>query len=291
MHVVFKSGVLMKIRIVSISLFLTLLLLIRPLFAGFIEKTEYRINPNDILDIAVYEEPDLCRTVKVDLSGQINYPLLGNIPVAGSTAREVAGKITELLAKDYLVNPQIVEVVVKESAKISILGRVVKPGTYELKTCATVLEAIVQAGGFIDQADSSDIRLIRMKGDLKKTINIDLKNITSKYDKQANVALEPGDLVMIGGISQTETQIVLFGEVKKPGVYPYKKGMTVIEAVASAGGLTEMAAADGTRIIREKNNKREVIKVPLGSILRGGNKDKNIDLEPNDAIVVPQSFF
>ena len=66
----------MKIRIVSISLFLTLLLLIRPLFAGFIEKTEYRINPNDILDIAVYEEPDLCRTVKVDLSGQINYPLL-----------------------------------------------------------------------------------------------------------------------------------------------------------------------------------------------------------------------
>ena len=160
-----------------------------------------------------------------------------------------------------------------------------------MKTCATVLEAIVQAGGFIDQADSSDIRLIRMKGDLKKTINIDLKNITSKYDKQAKVALEPGDLVMIGGISQTETQIVLFGEVKKPGVYPYKKGMTVIEAVASAGGLTEMAAADGTRIISEKNNKREVIKVPLGSILRGGNKDKNIDLEPNDAIVVPQSFF
>ena len=130
-----------------------------------------------------------------------------------------------------------------------------------------------------------------MKGDGKETINVDVNNIIQENDKKTDISLEPGDLVLVGGLSQSSSQIILFGEVKRPGVYNYTVGMDIIEAIALAGGLTDVAAADSTKIIREKNGKREVIRIPLGSILKGGNQKQDINLEPNDTIVVPQSFF
>lgn len=276
-------------KAILISIFLVSFMLVRPLFSQQGADLDYRINPRDVLEISVYNEPDLKKVVKVDLDGTINLPLLGDVLVSGLTPREAAGKIAELLLQDYLVDPQV-DLVVKESARISVLGQVAKPGSFELKSSMTVLDAIVQAGGFVGPTSALEVRLVRIQGDSKETINIDIESMLDKHAKK-DVLLKAGDLVMVGGLSQASEQIVLFGEVKKPGVYPYKKGMTVIEAVALAGGFTDLASPDGTKIIREENNKRKVIRVPLGSILKGANREKVIVLEPNDAIVVPQSFF
>jgi len=279
----------MKKLVISL-IFLGVFLSANFIFSELEDGLGYRINPKDILEITVYEEPDLSKNFMVNLDGEIVYPLLGNIVVRGLTTEDVERKIAELLAKDYLVDPQV-SVLIKESVKISILGKVNKPGTYELKSSMTVLDAIISAGGFSIDANAKEVKIVRMKGEGKETINVDVDTIIKDSDRKSDISLEPGDLVLAGGLSQSSSQIILFGEVKRPGSYAYTTGMDIIEAIALAGGLTDIAAADSTKIIREKDGKRLTIKIPLGSILKGGNQNQDISIEPNDTIVVPQSFF
>jgi len=253
-------------------------------------RAGYRINPRDIIEISVYQEPDLTKTLIVNQAGVIVYPLLGNIVVSGLTAEELEKKITELLAADYLVSPQVI-VSIKESVKISVLGKVNRPGTYELKSNLTILSAIINAGGFNSDANPEEVQIVRLDKDSKVTIKVDVDSILKDREQKLDVPLEPEDLVLVGGLSQSDSQVIIFGEVKRPGTYKYTAGMDIIEALALAGGLTDVAAADGTKIMREKDGKRKVVRIPLGSILKGGKQNQDINLEPNDTIVVPQSFF
>jgi polysaccharide export outer membrane protein len=254
------------------------------------DSEEYRISTNDLLEISVYEEPDLAKTVRVDANGVISYPLLGSIKVNGFTAKELESKITGLLFQDYLVNPQV-SVFIKEYAKVSILGQVNKPGSYELKTSMTVMDAIALAGGFTVKTNAKDIKLVRIKGSNKETIGIDANEIVDKGHKEKDIRLEPGDLIIVGEISESSNFIVVLGQVRSPGRYAYKEGMSAIEAIALAGGLTDTAAANGTRIIRLKNGRKLNIRIPVASILNGGNRDKDVPLEAEDTVVVPESFF
>ncbi len=259
-------------------------------FAQNTKELEYRICANDLLDISVYSELDLTKTVRVTADGAISYPLLGNISVKGLTAKELETKITELLAADYLVNPQV-SVFIKEYAKISVLGQVRSPGAYELKTGLTVMDAIALAGGFTNQANALDVKLVRIKGNEKESISINANEVIAQGAKEKDIALEPGDLIVVGELSEASQYVLLLGRVRSPGRYVFKKGMTAIEAIALAGGLTETAAANGTKIIRTQNGEKTTIKVPVGSILQGGDKTNDVPLEPDDAIVVPESFF
>lgn len=251
---------------------------------------EYRISTNDLLEISVYQEPDLTKSVRVDANGLISYPLLGNIKVDGFTAKDLETKITGLLQQDYLVNPQV-SVFVKEYSKISVLGQVNRPGSYELKSGLTVMDAIALAGGFNVKSNAQDLKLVRKKGEQKETININANEIGSQGKKEKDLVLEPGDLIIVGELSELSAFIVVLGQVKAPGRYAFKEGMTTIEAIALAGGLTNIASANGTRIIRLKNGKKVNIRVPVASILSGRNKSKDVELESEDTIVVPESFF
>lgn len=251
---------------------------------------EYQVGFNDLLEIKVYEEPDLTKTVRVGADGAISYPLLGNILVKGLTPKEIEEKITELLGRDYLINPQV-SVFIKEHSKISVLGQVRLPGAYELKAGLTVLDAIALAGGFTEKSNPAEVKLVRTEGKDKETINIDATEIIEQGDREKNLLLAPGDLIIVGELSETSSYVVVLGQVKAPGRYIYKKGMAVVDAIALAGGLTETAAGNGTKVIRIKDGKKTVYPVPLSSILAGAGQDKNIALSPNDTIVVPESFF
>lgn len=253
------------------------------------EGKEYSISVNDLLEINVYQEPDLTKTVRVAVDGNISYPLLGSIQVKGLTAKELETKITNLLKEDFLVNPQV-SVFVKEHAKISVLGQVRKPGTYELMAGLTVMDAISLAGGFTEKANSTDIKLVRQRDNEKETISLNAEEIVEQGHKEQDVEVEAGDLIIVGGLSEASTFIVVLGQVKAPGKYPYKKGMTLVQAIALAGGLMDAAAPNGTRVIRMEDGKKKVIQVPLGSILRG-ERNRDVSLKEDDTIVVPESFF
>ncbi len=228
--------------------------------------------------------------MRVDAYGSITFPLIGSIMVKGLTAKELEEKITDLLSRDYLINPQV-SVFIKEYAKISILGQVAKPGAYELKSGLTVMDAIALGGGFTEKANVDSVKLVRLKGKDKVTIDIDVNEIVSKGHKEKDISLEPGDLVIVGELSESASFVVVLGQVKNPGRYNYKSGMTAIEAIAMAGGLTEIAAANGTNITRFKDGKKSSIRVPVASILSGSSRARDITLQPEDTIVVPESFF
>ncbi|HLD82816.1 MAG TPA: SLBB domain-containing protein [Candidatus Omnitrophota bacterium] len=247
------------------------------------DEKKYVISTNDLLEITVYGEPDLSTTVRVSQDGKITYPFLGNIQVAGLIVRDFEKKITDLLAQDYLVNPQVT-IFVKEYAKISILGEIKTPGSYEMKESLNLTQAIALAGGFTDTANTSAIKIIRSSGDRKETIIIDASQVEKDVPE---VEIKSNDTIII----EKYGRISIIGQVIRPGVYDFRQDLTVIEAISQAGGFTPTAAQNGTKIIRVEFGRKKVIAVPMGYIMKGEYTTKNILLKEGDTIVVPESFF
>jgi polysaccharide export outer membrane protein len=245
---------------------------------------EYVISPDDIIETTVYGEPDLSAVSRVSQDGTIIYPLLGNIMAAGLTVRELERNITELLAEDYLVSPQV-SVFIKEYGKISILGAIRTPGAYQAKERLTLTQVIALAGGFTEDANITNVKIIRagMRG--SDTMVVDVSQILDKA--MGDIEIKPKDTIMV----EEYGRFSITGQVMKPGLYKLKKDLTVTEAIIIAGGFTPAAAQNGTKLIREKDGQKTVVNVPVVSIAKSGDNSKDIMLQPGDAIVVPESFF
>lgn len=178
--------------------FLVLFAIIMPVANA--QETDYCIQSEDVLQITVYEQADLDVKARVSSKGEITYPLLGKVKVVGLTIGEIVDKITELLAADYLVSPQV-QVFISEYRikQISVLGSVKLPGKYDMykERETTVLEAIAMAGGFSDVASINNTRIIRNEDGEQKIILIRVTDITKKGNKDQDVALKPGDIIYV----------------------------------------------------------------------------------------------
>jgi polysaccharide biosynthesis/export protein len=247
-------------------------------------RSEYIISSEDLLEISVYGEADLNTEARVTREGTINYPLLGTIKASGLTARQLEKNITELLEKDYLVSPQVT-VAIKEYGKVSIIGEVKIPGSYQMKERLTLAQAIALAGGFTDEADLSRIKVIRTSGAKKETIIVDLDKILNKKALDFDVTAK--DTIIVSDFGSFS----IGGLVAKPGVYKLRKNFTVVDAISLAGGFGATAAPNGTKVIRIENGEKKVIIVPVARILRGDANSKDVILKPEDTVVVPESFF
>ena len=141
-------------------------------------KSEYRIGPTDVIDIAVYQLADLTRSVRVNSRGMISLPLLGPIKAAGKTVPELESEITQLLAEDFLQNPQVT-VFVKEytSQRITVEGAVNAPGIYPLSGRTSLLQAIVMSGGVSEYANPRGIIIFRVIDGERMAAVFDLREI------------------------------------------------------------------------------------------------------------------
>ncbi|MFA4991643.1 MAG: polysaccharide biosynthesis/export family protein [Candidatus Omnitrophota bacterium] len=161
---------------------------------------DYKIETGDVLAITVYDQSDLTTKTRVGPNGEINFPLLGTVQINGLTIDETQKKITSLLAEDYLVNPQV-NVFIEEyhPKKVFVMGFVNRPGEYELPKDrpTSVLEAITMAGGFKDGAAQNGTKIIRKEAGAETTIPIKVTDITNKGDKEKDVAVKPGDIVVV----------------------------------------------------------------------------------------------
>jgi polysaccharide biosynthesis/export protein len=124
--------------------------------------TEFRLGPDDVIEVSVYQEKELSATVPVRPDGKISIPLIGEMPASGKTATELQREISLRYAK--FISEPAVTVVVKEvnSPKVSVLGEVKNPGMYKIKDRATVLDAIAMAGGTTEYAKRDKVTLIRV---------------------------------------------------------------------------------------------------------------------------------
>jgi polysaccharide biosynthesis/export protein len=177
-------------------------------------------------------------------------------------------------------------VYVPKQTSFFVLGEVKKPGAYGLEKDTSALEAITVAGGFTDRAAPSVAKVLRRRPDgNQETLAIDL----SGADPRAReFAVLEGDTILV----PAGNSFYVMGEVKKPGAYQLEQAATAIEGVALAGGFTDKAAPNRTKIIRtHRDGRQETLIVDLNEVIKRGRKDKDVPLSANDVIVVPESYF
>jgi polysaccharide biosynthesis/export protein len=163
------------------------------------EASGYQIGPENVLQIDVYygRDKELSRKVRVSSRGRITFPLLGEVDVAGLTVAGLEQKLTELLDKDYLVNPQV-SVFIEQYSTVSILGQVKEPGSFEIKGRLSLIELISLAGGFTKIASTNDVRIMRTMPDgSKNTIRVRASDIINRGREEDDVELRPGDIVTV----------------------------------------------------------------------------------------------
>jgi polysaccharide export outer membrane protein len=159
---------------------------------------DYIIGPSDILAINVWKDTELTRTVTVRPDGKISLPLIGELEVSGLTALSVQRLIAQRLT-EYVSKPQVTVMVQEvKSQTYVIVGKIAKPGSYELGKPTTVLEAIAIAGGFLDFAKASKVNIIRRReGGPIETLHFDYKKVIKGQNAEQNVELRNGDTIVV----------------------------------------------------------------------------------------------
>lgn len=269
--------------------------------AAFGQDRDSRIGPDDLLDISVFEAPELNGTVRVSAGGEISLPLLGPIPAAGRTPRELELAL-ETLLRSYMKDPHVsVFIHELQSRAVSVVGAVKAPGVFQIRDTKTVIEVLSLAGGLADdagdkvlitrggqrdpdEAEGSDPPPSGVAGGVEI---INLRKLLNSADPTLNVVVRPGDVIKVppAGI------VYVVGEVKKPGGFVLRnsENISVLQALALAEGLTHTSAASQARIIRTDpgTGVRTEIPMNLGRIFSG--KAPDALLQPKDIVFVPNS--
>lgn len=167
--------------------------------SSLIVTPDYIIGPEDVLEITVWRNADLSKTVAVRPDGRISLPLVGDVTAVGRTAAQLAEEISSRL-KEYKENPQV-SIVVREvnSYTVFVLGEVTKPGKYPLKSKTTLLQAITIAGGFTPVAARNKLVVFRFgeAGEKDVKIKASYDDIVLRDSSGQNVVLKPGDTIVV----------------------------------------------------------------------------------------------
>jgi len=194
--------------------------------------------------------------------------------------------------KDIIMEPGDIVSVPRGFFQVSVLGEVYKPGKYNLpqEKSITFLEAIAMAGGFTKDADVTKVRVMHVLDGGKQSIVINTKDITDSGDKDKDIVLNPDDII---SVPRGFFQVSVLGEVYKPGKYnlPQEKSITLLEAIAMAEGFTKDAEVTKVRVMRVRDGGKQAIVINTKDITDSGDKDKDIVLNPDDIVYVPESFF
>ena len=159
---------------------------------------DYVIGPSDVLAINVWKDTELSRTVLVRPDGRISLPLIGELEVSGLTALKVQDLIAQKLSP-YISKPQVTVIVSEvKSRTYTVVGKIAKPGSFQLEKPTTVLDAIAIAGGFLDFAKVSKIYVIRRLGDGSQTrLPFDYKKVINGQKADENIDLKSGDTIVV----------------------------------------------------------------------------------------------
>ena len=157
---------------------------------------DYKIGPEDVLDIAVWNNTAISRAVPVRPDGKISLPLLNDVQAAGLSAMQLRDILAKKLA-EYVPAPEV-SVIVREvhSFKVSVVGEVKRPGRHELKSRATVLDVLAMAEGLGEFAARGRIVILRREGNTVKRIPFNYNKVVSE-DGVENILLQPGDIIVV----------------------------------------------------------------------------------------------
>jgi polysaccharide export outer membrane protein len=247
-------------------------------------QTNYVLGPQDVVNITVLGEEELSRKYTIEQDGTFTFPLIGRVTARGLTLRALEQEITSKLAANYLKNPEVsVAVDAYQSQKVMIWGEVNQPNEYQLTGDMTLLSALARAGSVTPNAGREAVIIRAQKrpgagspGDEPEIIRVDLTDLQAG-NMALNIPLRDGDTI---NVPKAQSAFVS-GHVKNPGAYPVEEGMTVLQVLSLAGGLTERGSDRRINVTRTVDGKNKELKgVKLTSLV-----------QPGDTVVVGQRIF
>ena len=244
----------------------------------------YIIGAQDVLAITVLEDDKLNGKYTVETDGSFSFPLIGRIKAGGMTIRDFEASLKAKLKDGFIVNPQVsVAIEQYRSQRVFVTGEVRMPGMISLTGGMTLVEALTRAGGATGISASGEVAIVRQKPQGKpgskdgdEPIRVSLRDLEIG-GRTGNIELQDGDTIYV----LRAESLYVFGEVKSPGAHNVQQDMTVLQALALAGGATPDAALNRIRIIRmEKGVRKELKNVKLSDLVKAG-----------DTIIVPERYF
>jgi polysaccharide export outer membrane protein len=247
------------------------------------DQSTISIGPGDLVDLSVYDVPELMLKIRVDANGGVNLPLLGDLKLAGMTVRDSQRLIARELVVRQLVRVPQVSLLIEEYATqgITVYGEVNTPGVYPLMGPHRLYDAISAAGGLTMKAGRTVTVLHVGQRDHPEVIALANEGSVG----HADVRIYPGDTIIVpkAGV------VYVLGEVNKPGAFVMENNtsMSLLKAAALAGGTTKIASLKHALIIRESAQGPAQTEVSLDKISRG--KASDLQLQAEDILFVPLS--
>ena len=241
------------------------------------------LGPADLLDISVYGVPELSQKARINNSGDVYLPLIDYVHLGGLTPEEAQSVIEKRLSDGGFVNNPHVILLVSESAtsSVTLIGEVTRPGPYNVAGERHILDLISGAGGFTDKA--SRAITITHRSDPSHTSTVKLPADFTPSDP-SNVVVEPGDTIVV----KHGPVFYVVGDVGKPSAFiSDSENLTILKAIALAGGTNKTASMGGATILRRTPEGTQQIKVPLKKILSA--KVKDMPMQSEDILFVPSS--
>jgi polysaccharide biosynthesis/export protein len=241
------------------------------------------LGQGDLLEMNVYGIPELSQRARVSNTGDVYLPLIDRVHVAGITVEEAQTTIEKLLSDGGFVRNPHVTILVTESssALVSVLGEVAKPGVYPVIGPRRLYDVISAAGGLTEKAGKNVSIAHRNEPDSPKTITLSDK---LKQDSQSNVLIQPGDTLVV----ERAGAFFVVGDVVHPsGFIMDAENLTVLKAMALAGGPTRSASLNKAFLIRRTADGVKQTQVPLKKIMKSESPDVAMQVE--DILFVPSS--
>lgn len=254
------------------------------------DRSDYLLGPGDLIQVTVFEAMDLKSEVRVTSRGYVTLPLIGQVMVKDLTAHDAETKIEDLYRQKYIKDPHV-GVFVKEhfSQRVTLIGQIKSPGTYDLVKKFKLMDVLALAGGITEKAGRTiEIRRISglSQGDGAGLFIIDIDALVKEGKEEQNLEINGGDVIFV---SEAGTFYV-DGAIRRPGAYPIRSDMTVREAVMTAGGLRPYADTKLISLVRaneqDEKGQRKVLQLDFENA-----KDCEIPIFDGDIVVAGSSFW
>lgn len=244
-----------------------------------VAAAQYRLALGDTIRITVFQSPDLSLETRITEAGVISYPLLGSVALLGLTVAEAEQRIANGLREGKFVNqPQVsINVVQARGNQVSVLGQVGRPGRYPLETGEVRVTDMLAIAGGVAPTGSEIVVVVGTRNGQPYRVEVDLSNVFGADRDKTDVLLRNGDVIWV----ERAPMIYMYGEVQRPGALRLERNMTVMQALASAGGVTLRGTTRGLRVSRKAaDGTLSEIQPAMTDTLR-----------PDDVVYVRESLF
>lgn len=242
-------------------------------------SAEYRLGSGDVLRISVYQNPDLTLETRVSEAGVLSFPLLGTVRLGGLSVTQAEKLIADGLKNgNFVKQPQVTIVVLQvKGNQASVLGQVNRPGRFPIEVADMRLTDLLANAGGVASTGAEVLVLTGTRGGQPYRVEIDLPAVFAPGGRGQDIFIQNGDVLWV----DRAPMVYIYGEVQRPGPMRLERGMTLMQSLATGGGLNQRGTEKGIRVHRKSpDGKVQIIQPAMDEALKDG-----------DVVYVKESLF